>query len=176
MPLPWKLATVCLLRRCDKTLFIDYTSHQHPIHEGFYAPPGGKVEEHEDFIQTTQREVREETNIMTKSLVYRGVVRFHNEERTLKGRTFRHNFRVHIYDCHDFNDSFAKANEGGRLVWVDDSEILNLPISAGDNVLWKWLGKYQTVDGAIVHRGEHVVEYRVDGLFLYGRRETIHYP
>ena len=153
MPLPWKFATACFLRRDKRTLLIDYTNYKHPIHEGFFSPPGGKIEEGEEPIQTTRREMREETGIIVRNLVYRGIIYFDNEKRTIKGRPFKYNFRVHIYDCYDFDDSNAFAKEG-KFFWVEDEQVPSLRLHEGDKELWRWLSIYKEVEGTIVEEGE----------------------
>ena len=164
MALDWKYATVCFLRREGKTLFIDYTNYQHPIHEGFYAPPWGKIEDDEDPIQTTIRELEEETGIILKSVVYRGLIKFDNEERKIKGKPFKHNFEVHIYDCYDFDDSNARATEG-HLAWIDDMSVLSLPLHESDKELWRWLTQYKEVYGTI-KENEEILESAVIDKFV----------
>src|SRR3989338_1329508 len=155
MSLPWKYATLCLIRRNGKTLFIDYRDYPHPIHHGFYAPPGGKIEPGENPEETTKREIEEETHIFLGTLAYRGVIRFDNERRTLKGKPFRYNFQVYIYECSDFDDSHAQPEEG-RLFWAEDSKVLTLPLHEGDRELWKWLEQYQEIEGTVVEVGEQL--------------------
>lgn len=176
MTLPWKEATVCLLRRGGTTLFIDYTQYPHPIHEGFYAPPGGKVNNDETTANGARRELQEETGILGQSFISRGVVKFHNEQRTLRDKPFKYNFTVHIFDCPLFDDTAARLTEGAGLVWVKNDEILHAPLSPGDHILWQWLARYETIDGAITHVGEQVVAYHVRGSLPNGELEDVRLP
>lgn len=176
MRFPWKEAGVCLLRKEGKTLFVDYTNCSHPIHEGFYAPPGGKKEEGETILQATQREIREEVGIIAHYLTPRGIIRFHNEQRTPQGRAFKNNFNVYIYDCMVLDDAAAASNDGGAITWVEDAKIPGLRLSDGDYLLWKWLDRYTSIDGSITHAGKRVASYTLNGRLPNGAFETLRYP
>jgi 8-oxo-dGTP pyrophosphatase MutT (NUDIX family) len=104
-------------------------------------------------VQTTIRELKEETGINLNKLVYRGIIKFDNEKRTIKGKPFKNNFEVYIYDCHDFDDSNARATEG-VLAWIDDKFVLSLSLHESDKVLWEWLARYKEIYGTIIENGE----------------------
>ncbi len=165
MSLLCKYAVVCFLHRDDKTLFIDYTNYEHPIHQGVYSPSGGKIELGENPIQATQRELQEETGIFVRNLIYRGIVNFDNERRTIRGKLFKYNFNVIIYDCYDFDDSQAKATEG-RLAWIEDSQILSLSLHEGDRELLKWLTQYKEFEGTITEVGEKLESAKISMAIL----------
>lgn len=159
MSLPVKIATACFLKKTAKTLFIDYTLTNHIIHAGKFAPPGGKLYNGEPMDIGAAREVYEETNIIARSLVYRGKITFLNEKRTINERPMENNWEVHFYDCYDFDDSQAKAREGS-LAWVRNADVLALPLHEGDRVLWKeWLTNYKEFEGIIIHEGEQLTGY-----------------
>lgn len=157
MTLPWKVATVCFLRDGNKTMLMDYRNFPHPIHEGFYSPPGGKVktEENEDPVTAAKREIGEETGIEVRNLVYRGVIYFLNEKRTIKGRPMKYNFKVYYYDCHDFDAGNERATEGS-LEWINSNDVLGKSLHEGDKVIWGWLKQYREIEGLIEQNGERV--------------------
>ncbi len=161
MPLPLKIATACFLRRDGKTLFIDYTNYPHPIHAGKYSIPGGRLEEGELLVDCAKREVQEETGYIPRELIYRGKVRFLNERRTINGKPMKNDFEVWFYDCMDFDDSNARATEG-RLAWIEDNNILDLPLHEGDRIIWQnWLSKHKIFEGEIEHEGEKLTLARL---------------
>jgi len=159
MGLPLKVATACFLRRNEETLFIDYTNYPHPIHEGTYSPPGGKVK-NENLESGAIREVLEETNIKINSLVYRGRVLFLNERRTIKGKSMQANWEVYFYDVFDFDDSQARAKEGA-LAWVKNESVPSLPLHEGDRIIWSWLKEYREFEAEIEHEGERLARAEI---------------
>jgi len=72
MSLPLQLATVSLLRKGEKTLFLDYRVKQdHPIHAGKLSPPGGKLENiDKSSMDGAVREIFEETKIIKGTLFF----------------------------------------------------------------------------------------------------------
>lgn len=161
MPLPLKIATACFIKREGKTLFLDYTNYPHPIHSGKYSIPGGRVEEGESIEDCVKREISEETSIMPCRVTYRGKVLFVNGKRTINGKPMSHNFEVHFYECIDFDDTNARATEG-RLAWVEDNNVLGLPLHEGDRIIWKdWLSRYQRFEGEIEHEGEKLTSAKL---------------
>ncbi len=161
MTLPFEVATACYLRRDGKTLLIDYTNYPHPIHAGRYSPPGGRLEEGELIDNCVKREIAEEQGILLRNVVWRGMVRFLNEERTINGKPMKHNFDVHIYDCFDFDDA-RMASKEGVPVWVDNDKVLDLPLHEGDRIIWRdWLSRYKTFGGVIEHEGDKLTSARL---------------
>ncbi|MDP3882397.1 MAG: NUDIX domain-containing protein [Nanoarchaeota archaeon] len=162
MSLPTIIATACFLRDKGKTLFVDYSVlHNHPIHDGKHAAPGGKVEASDNSLEeAASREVLEETNIRAYNLIYRGTVLFLNEKRTINGKPMKNNWEVYFYDCHNFDATDARPKEG-NLVWVNDDNVLDLPLHEGDRVLWGWMQEYQEFKGEVMHEGDKLTEKRI---------------
>jgi len=161
MSLPLKVATACFIGRDGKTLFIDYTNYPHPIHQGKYSIPGGRLEEGELQEDCVRREIREETGIFLKELTYRGRVKFLNEKRTINGNPMKNDFEVHFYECRDFDDANARATEG-RLAWIEDNKVLDLPLHEGDRIIWRdWLSRYEVFGGVIEHEGEKLTSAKL---------------
>lgn len=157
MSLPIKYATCCCLRRRDETLFMDYREYPHPLHAGLFSLPGGKLRENETPEQGVAREVLEETGIMVHSLIFRGAILFLNERRTFGGKPAKDNWKVHIFDSYDFDDSQVRASEG-RLAWVQNEKAPSLKMHEGDKVIWNWMKQYSRFDAEIVHEGEKLVK------------------
>ena len=158
--LPILEATVCFLKRDGKTLLVDYTGYDHKLHAGYFSPPGGKIDFGESKEEAVRREVFEEQGIKVDRLTYRGVIFFNNEKRFFGGAPAKWSFRVHYYDSRDFDDSVAKSKEG-KLAWIVDEEVLNLPMHEGDKIIWGWLKKYQEIDAEIIHDKEKLVESKL---------------
>jgi len=162
MPLPFKVAATCLIRKGESTLFLDFRVLQtHPIHAGKISPPGGKVDDGEFYEDAARREALEETGIILGNLTYRGTVNFLNEKRTIQGKPMSHNYTVHFRNLHDFDDSNAKATEG-ELLWIPNHEVADYPLHQGDRIIWEnWLKNYSPFEGNIIHEGERMTEYKL---------------
>ena len=159
-----RIATACFCRKNNKTLLIDYTNSNHPIHAGKFSPPGGKLEletKDENIESGTKRELFEETNILDNSLVYRGVITFLNEKRTINGFPMKHNWEVHFFDCFNFDESKAKCEEG-KISWIENDEVMNLPLHEGDKIMWEWLNKYKEIEAEIIHTGEKLTRSTIN--------------
>lgn len=163
MTLPVLEATVCFLRKERKTALVDYTNYPHPLHAGLFAPPGGRLEKGETKETSVKREIWEEQNIRINSLIYRGSVFFNNEKRHFGGKPAKYSFKVFYFDSHDFDDSQAKSREG-KLVWVADDFVLELPMHEGDKAIWKWLDRHRLFDAEILHEGEKLVRAALLGI------------
>ena len=131
MGLPLLYATVCYLRRRDKTLFIDYRDFPHPLHQGKFAPPGGKIKLPESSEQAVRREIKEETGINLNTVRYKGEVLFLNVGREFNEKPAKYNFLVYFFESDDFDDSQARATEG-KLAWINNTEIRAYPMHKTD--------------------------------------------
>ena len=159
--LPVRHATVCMLRKNGSTLFVDYTNSNHPIHQGLFSWPGGKIESGESLEDCVRREMREESCIETGALVYRGVVNFVNDRRTKQdGSSLDKNYRVHYFDCNDFNDDMARGEEG-PLLWVENAMFPSLNTHASDKVIWDLLGKNRFFEATIAQVGMELDWHKV---------------
>ena len=127
MVLPILEAMVCFLRKEGKTALIDYRGYDHPLHKGYFSPPGGKIDWNESREDGVRREVWEEQGIRVNDLTYRGAVFFNNERRSFGGKPAKWSFKVHYYDSYKFDDSLSKSKEG-KLIWIADDSVSSLPM------------------------------------------------
>ena len=71
-----KLATLCYLKRNNKTLMLHRIKKKDDIHEGKWNGLGGKFEKGESPEECAIREVREESGIKINKLRLKGVLTF----------------------------------------------------------------------------------------------------
>jgi 8-oxo-dGTP diphosphatase len=140
MTLPLKKGTTVIIRDQSKTLMIHKDKNPESFMYGKYFPPGGKIEEGETPEQCAIREVFEETGLKVSNLKYRGRVLFDNHRRNFNGKPAKFNFLTYVYEASDFEGKIIESNEGS-LEWINDSDILKLPIEKGDYMLYEWLEK-----------------------------------
>ncbi|MBM7631064.1 ADP-ribose pyrophosphatase YjhB (NUDIX family) [Geomicrobium sediminis] len=69
-----KFWTLCLIQHGDKVLLLD---RNHDDFKGF-IPPGGKVDFPESFVESTIREVKEETGLDIFNPQFKGIYEYVN--------------------------------------------------------------------------------------------------
>ncbi len=128
-----KLATLCYLKKDGKTLMLHRVKKENDIHEGKYNGLGGKFEQGETPEECAAREVFEECGLRAKNLILKGAITF---PKFSKGE----DWYVFVFVIDAFDGEMIVSNEG-NLEWVDDRELLNLNLWAGDKIFLKWLDR-----------------------------------
>ena len=113
----YKIWTVCMIQNGENVLLLD---RQHGNFQGF-IPPGGKVDFPESIVDSAIREVKEETGLEVRNLVYKGLYEYVNP--IAKDR-----YMVFNYLTKDFKGELLKDAPEGRPIWVNKNEALDLPM------------------------------------------------
>lgn len=107
-----KMHTVCMVKQGNRVLLLNRLHD--PIIQGYIAP-GGKIEFPESPSAGAIREVKEETGLQVKGLVYKGLHQFVNEE---KGEWYL----IYNYLAEEFDGELRDSAEGA-LEWVPIEEV-----------------------------------------------------
>lgn len=86
--------------------------------------PGGHVEDGESIVESTIREVKEETGLTISNLESCGIIYWYNDETGEKYFVF--NFRTEV-----FTGDLLERTDEGNVFWVDINDLQGLNLSEG---------------------------------------------
>src|SRR5262245_32011978 len=126
-----KLATLCYLRANGQTLMLHRIKKQGDMHAGKWNGLGGKLLPGETPEQCAIREVQEECGLTLIDPVLRGVL-------TFPAFSGEEDWYVFVFVARHFRGTLSDSAEG-VLAWVDDAQLLDLNLWAGDKIFLTWL-------------------------------------
>ncbi len=118
------VASLTYIRKEGQTLMLNRNKRPSDYHYGKYNGIGGKVESGESPEECAIREIKEETGLVAKEVIYRGHITFPVFDGTDDWLCF-------IYECFDFDGEIVECEEGS-LHWIDDSKLFDLNLWQGD--------------------------------------------
>ncbi len=141
-----QLATLCYVQNEGDTLMICKDKDQNSVHYGKFNGLGGKVEQGEAILECLYREVFEESGLEIIDPENVGVLLFPNF-------TESKDWIVFVYVANTTTRNFIESAEGS-LSWVNNENILNLPLWEGDKEFLplvfggkKFLGRFNYFEG-----------------------------
>jgi 8-oxo-dGTP diphosphatase len=146
------LATLCYLKRAGQTLMLHRNKKSNDIHEGKWNGLGGKFEAGESPEMCIRREVREETGLFIHDPRLHGLLIFVN----FKGN----DWYVFVFSATDFEGNLIDSPEG-RLEWIDNDKLLDLPLWPSDAIFLPWLEKDKFFSARFLYAGDSMLEYEV---------------
>ncbi len=143
-----KLATLCYIKRDNRTLMLHRIKKENDMHQGKWNGLGGKFEPGETPEACAIREIYEESGLRVRNPELRGVLTFpaFNDDE---------DWYAFVFVAHDFDGELIDSPEG-VLAWIDDDQLLDLPLWEGDRIFLKWLeqdrffsGRFDYLDGQL---------------------------
>lgn len=148
-----KLATLCYVKKDSQTLMLYRNKKDKDIHLGKWNGLGGKIHMGETPEECVIREVKEESGLDIKNPSLRGIITFpafKDEE----------DWYVYVFIVHEFSGSLIDSPEG-ELKWINDNELLKLPLWEGDPIFLKWLEEGRFFSGKFVYQKERFISHDV---------------
>lgn len=150
-----KLATLCYVKHNGKTLMVHRIKKANDVHEGKWNGLGGKFEPGESPEDCVIREVFEESGLRINHPHLCGFLSFPKF-------TQNEDWYAFVFTAREFVGQLIDSQEG-VLAWIDDDQLLSLPLWEGDLTFLPWLdgelffsAKFVYVDGRLV---EHDVTF-----------------
>lgn len=144
------LATLCYVRAEGKTLMMHRNKRADDVHLGKYNGLGGKFEAGESPEECVIREVFEESGLKIEPRL-KGVMTF---PQFAKG----HDWYCFLFTAEKISGEVKKECPEGDLVWVQNEQVLDLPLWPGDRIFLKWLdeprffsAKFNYENGALLN-------------------------
>lgn len=120
------VSSLIYVRKDGKTLMLRRDKKDAELHGYKYNGVGGKLERGESPEDCAFREIKEETGLTAKSLVFRGHLTFPYFDDVV-------DWLVFVYECYEFEGEIVESDEGS-LHWIDDENIMKINIYEGDKV------------------------------------------
>ncbi|NUM35326.1 MAG: 8-oxo-dGTP diphosphatase [Candidatus Brocadiae bacterium] len=149
-----KLATLCYIQDQGKTLMLNRIKKQGDIHLGKWNGVGGKMEAGETPQECAVREIREETGLIAKKLLYKGFLTFPEFAK-------QEDWYVFVFVVPEFEGMLIDSPEG-VLSWIDDEKILDLPLWEGDRFFLPYLNQNCIFWGKFIYKEKKLIFYNLE--------------
>lgn len=146
-----KKTTLCHIEKDNCYLMLYRNKKKNDENGGKWVGVGGKFEPGETAEQCLVREVFEETGLTLTGYIFHGIVRF---ESDIWGSE-----DMYIYTGTEFSGDLREDCEEGELSWIPKSEVMSLPMWAGDRIfLKKILNNETNIRMTLRYKGESLEE------------------
>jgi len=148
-----KFATLCYVRRENKTLMVHRIKKENDMHQGKWNGLGGKLEPGETPEECAIREIREESGLEVKHLVLKGLLTFPLFAKNEDWYAF-------VYVVDQVEGDLIDSPEG-ILEWVDNDKIVELNLWEGDHIFLPWLERSGFFSAKFVYDNGRYIDHQV---------------
>ena len=148
-----KLATLCYLRRDNKTLMIHRVKKKNDIHQDKWNGLGGKFHPGESPEECVVREIEEESGFLIKNPELKGVLTFPEFSPD-------DDWYVFVFVATEFEGKIIESTEG-NLEWIDNNQLLNLNLWEGDRHFIKLLDKNVFFSGKFHYKNGKLIDHKM---------------
>jgi 8-oxo-dGTP diphosphatase len=148
-----KLATLCYVRREGKTLMVHRIKKENDMHQGKWNGLGGKLEPGETPEECAAREVLEESGLVVRKLILKGLI-------TFPGFSNEEDWYTFLFVIPEYSGELIDSPEGD-LEWIEDERLLELNLWEGDRIFIPWLDQPGFFSGKFTYQGEKLTDHSV---------------
>lgn len=144
--------TLCYIKKDGKYLVMKRNKKKNDENAEKYIGVGGHVEKGETPEECLIREVKEETGLTLLNYKLRGLLTFVFEDK---------DELAFLYTADKFEGELNYDCNEGELVWVDENELLSLPLWEGDKIFLKKLEEDENYFSLkLVYNDNVLVDYK----------------
>lgn len=148
-----RLGTLCYLRQDGKTLMVHRIKKPNDMHQGKWNGLGGKLESGETPEECAFREIYEESGLVVKNLIYKGLL-------TFPGFANEEDWYAFVFIANEFTGELIDSPEG-NLEWVEDDRLVDLNLWEGDRLFIPWLDRPGVFSGKLTYQDGKLVDHQV---------------
>ena len=148
-----KLATLCYLRRHNKTLMMHRIKKENDIHQDKWNGLGGKFNPGESPEECVIREIEEESGFIIENPVLKGVL-------TFPEFAANEDWYVFVFVATEFDGKMIDSAEG-NLEWIDNENLLDLNLWEGDRHFIKLLDKDVFFTGKFYYKNGKLIDHNI---------------
>ena len=149
-----KISTLCYIQNEHQTLMLHRIKKENDIHQDKWNGLGGKLIAGESPEECVKREVLEESGLIIRKPKLHGVITFPKFDNV-------DDWMVFVYTVDHFEGSLIDSNEG-VLEWIDNDQILNLNLWAGDKIFIPWLSQGKFFSAKFIYDKKELKDYDVN--------------
>jgi 8-oxo-dGTP diphosphatase len=147
------LATLCYIRKNGRTLMLHRIKKKNDLHEGKYNGLGGKLEDGETPEECVIREVYEESGLMIKNPLFKGMLTFPMFDG-------KNDWIVFVFIAKRFSGKMINSREGD-LVWIENHKLLDLNLWEGDKKFLKYIDSDKIFSGKFIYINGKLKSYKM---------------
>ena len=123
-------------------------------HLGKWNGLGGKMEPGETPEECVIREVFEESGLEIQAPRLRGFLTWPKFDGVEDWYAF-------VFSATEFTGKLRESNPEGRLEWISNDQILDLPLWEGDRIFMEWLGQERFFSAKFTYVQGHLIDHQV---------------
>ncbi len=149
-----KLATLCYVQTATHTLMVHRNKKENDMHEGKWNGLGGKIDPGESPEECVIREVFEESGLIIRSPILKGVITFPAFDDL-------DDWYVFVFIADNFNGELTEDSPEGDLQWVATDALNKLNLWDGDRIFLEWLRQDRFFSAKFIYDKGHLLKHSV---------------